>query len=212
MRARLSAAAVLVALLATAPAAAAQQSCPAHGARVIARNKRVAVYSTRATRRRGEPQACLLGGGSHVGLSLRAIGRRSRGRATKVVLAGTLVAFDVRTVAVDTSHESLAVVDVAGGTPLGGFINIGGTSILQSRRITQFVLSRSGSLAWVVEETGPKGLRQPPPPVFRVQLAAVGEPVRTLDEGTAIGAGSLTLSRGRLHWHNGATPGSAAMP
>jgi hypothetical protein len=210
---------VVAAMPAAGPALAARhRPCPPLGARVFARDASVAVYSLEAEKLGAAAEACAIASGSRMTL-LPGRAHRPRfplvGGIFGIVLAGPLVAFEVNTHGVDSGSEYLEIVDVARRIVLREIPDVGryvDAGVLGFRSITQLVLSRSGSAAWITEQ-GRRLVPEPQAPLLQVYLApAGGGPVQELDEGPDIGPESLSLSGGTLSWWHAGTLHTAPIP
>lgn len=189
--------------------------CPRKGAEVIASDKLVRVYRYPLTKERYPPprraEACVVRGGARMTLfdpNRPSTGLPHRGFGV-VAISGTVVAYAVSQFGVDSGGSDLFLADVASRRilrelPGGGFVDAG---FLSRTRITDFVLSPSGSAAWIDEVV------RPPKKVktFVVGAAPLGRPEAVLDEGPGIGAGSLTLTHGTLMWWDGGVERSAPL-
>ena len=84
---------------------------------------------------------------------------------------------------------------------------------LSARRFTDVVLSPSGKMAWISEP--PHGYTVPPISVYEVatkgRLRALNFTSRSLDEGSDIAPGSLSLTGSRLSWQRGGVARSAQL-
>jgi hypothetical protein len=201
----------VVAVRAGAAAAPAHRStCHRQGARVLAQNREVRVYSRKAKRASEGIYACLRRTGRTVTIA-RPVRRALRGFAVEhITLAGAMVAFTSSTHGVDTGSTSIEVLDVADGhivltVPRAvGFVD---SCFIQFRRLTALLVTARGSIAWILE----KGSDCKTTTLQVYSARASGTPV-LLDEGPTIASESLRVHGGAVSWEDGGRVLSAPLP
>jgi hypothetical protein len=205
---------VSAALLAPRAVAAAHRDrpdCAPAQAQTLASDRYVQVYSLAGqTPGQGGTYACLRGGAGAVALSQPHPGVLGQDSIAHVALAGTIVAYTESTHGVDTGSTNIVVVNVASRRTLltipgvGGFVD---ACIISFHEITDLVVSRRGSVAWIVREgthctTATLGLYS----------AGISAAPALLEEGPAIVPGSLRVSRQTVSWKNRGQRRSARLP
>ncbi len=185
--------------------------CPPRGARPIAHDRLVTVYSTGVGLDK-QVEACLRAGGRRMTLLAKPtrpggpLGLRLRVEA----LSGSIVACLISSFGVDSGSTGLLIADVASRRVLreasaGRYVDAG---ILGSESVSKLVLGREGAVGWIMarRERGASAT------TYIVRGAGRTGPASTLDEGPDIGATSLSLTGHTLTWWHGGIEKSAALP
>lgn len=192
------------------PERTAARPCIPSGSTVLARNRYVWVYRTRA-RRAGEPaatMACLAGHTGHITL-LAPTRLNRRSSLGPFELAGRVAAYLETEFGVDSGTTQLVVVDVGArrvlrSTGVGQYVDAG---IISSEQVTRFVVTPRGSVAWSAVQTEHR--EQVGVSIY----AAPREGAPALVEvGADIDPGSLTLAGTTLRWTRAGAAHTAAMP
>jgi hypothetical protein len=209
-------AALAAALLAGGARARATSSapCPPWGAHLLGADSAVRVYSLVASSLPvlGGVEACLARGGARMTLVAAPSQRRPglRSRLDLLALAGTAVAYVEGRFGVDAGCESVVVADVRARRVLrrqqvGCSVDAG---LLRREVVTDVVVSRFGSAAWIVERGAPSQ-----PKTLSVYAARGSGAAVLLDRSGAIGASSLRLASGTVSWsHAGLRRASSLQP
>jgi hypothetical protein len=198
----------------SAPAVAAGATrCPPASARVIAHGGAVRVYTLGArTPASTRIEACLTGRGTRMTLLAPVKGSPLHRSLGGFAFAGTKLAYVQDEFGVDSGSLSIVVVDIARRRVLrtlrgvGGYVDAG---IGGSSNVADVVLTAKGSVAWITETHGPHGT---PRLTVAVHAATATGAIRTLDEGSDIEAGSLTLSAGMVAWSRAGVERRAPLP
>ena len=193
-----------------APPSGAAGRCVGGGAHVLARDRAVTVYETRA-RSASDPRAvwaCLSGHSGHMTL-LAPTRLNLHVSLQRVELAGHVAAYLLTEFGVDSGTTDLVVVDVAARRVLhaiqaGSYVDAG---ILGREAVERFVVTPHGSVAWSATRQD-RGV----PTVASVWAAPREGAAIALDSGEAIDAGSLSLAGTTLSWTDGGAQRTAAMP
>ncbi len=193
-----------------AGAATGHANCLPPHAQTLAKDREVRVYSiARKLPIRQEMYACLLGRGTAFALAKPR--RYQPASIDHITLAGTIVAYTEATHGVDTASTDIVVLDVAKHHTLltvpraGGFVD---ACVISFREVTDLAVTRLGSVAWIVR----KGARCKTSTfqVYRAQVSATAPAL--LEEGPAIGAGSLRIANQTVSWVNGRARRSSRLP
>lgn len=201
----------IVATVASAGAAPVHRpTCDSRGARVLAQNREVRVYSRKAKRASEGIYACLRRTGRTI--TIARPGRRAlRGFDVEhITLAGAMVAYTSSTHGVDTGSTSIEVLDVADRHVVlrvpqaAGFVD---ACVIQFRRITDLLVTARGSIAWILE----KGSRCKTTTLQLYSAQVSGTPV-LLDEGPTIASESLRLHDLTVSWEDSGRVVSARLP
>lgn len=180
---------------------------PPH-AKTITKNPQVRVYSLVASPTRGGTFACLLGRGTTLMLA------KSSGYCCQsishLILAAAIVAYTEGSRGVDSGCEDIVVVDVARKHTLLRVPNVAcyvDAGIISFSRLTDFVLSPHGSVAWIVRLGGARQTA-----TVQVRSAHADGTGAVLDAGPSIVTGSLRLSHGIASWDDAGQRRSAPLP
>jgi len=140
---------------------------------------------------------------------------------SRLVLAGSMLAFDRFTTGAPLSGEFVTVKDIRRRRTVGSYPTGQQTQQQTSAQedahntsplegvgpTTQIVLAPSGSVAWIVNDNF-----SPDPPTFQVWKAPVGAAPVRLASGGDIDPQSLALAGGRLYWTQAGSPRSDTLP
>jgi hypothetical protein len=183
--------------------------CPPHGAHVIAQDRVVRVYSisTRSSHAYAV-RACRRGTSASVTL----LPKHSLSPHVSVgqfVLAGDFVGYTETQFGVDSGSSTLIVVDVASRRTAheisaGHYVDAG---LLFSERVTDFVVSNRGSLAWITVRRSSLVEEE-----RTVQVVGPTGTTTIADSNTTIDPTSLRLADHTLSWSDGGAQRTAPMP
>jgi hypothetical protein len=191
--------ALLLALACGADATSRAARCAPHGARTIARDRSVRVYSLPgASVFAPRTYACLLRSGATARLPRgQAAGPESLGN---FALGESVVGYSSYSFGVDSGCTSITVFDVAHRRTLRAIAQVGCTvdaGFIQLGSVSGLVVTPRGSVAWIVSR-GRRGAES-----FEVHAAQASGPVSLLDQGPAIAPGSLRLAGSEVSWQDG---------
>lgn len=192
----------------TVTGASAGQRCSPAGARTLASDARVRVYTLPGPGPfQRSAYACLLVSSRTVALGVRGL---PQVRVGPVALSGTLLAYATSTIGIDTSSASVSELDLAAAHPQLGSAPAASppTRPESFSSVTDLRITARGSIAWIARTSG---ILQPVP-VFEVRSRPRSRPVSLLARGPAVRPGSLRLQAGRVVWLDGAGAQSAALP
>jgi hypothetical protein len=201
-----------VAVDAGAAAGGTHHHCPPPGAHLIAHDRAIRVYSTGSATLGRPVEACLIGAGTRMTLLPRGGGGGGpAGQSLKVAtFSGPLVAYLLTSFGVDSGSTRLAIADVASRRVLrellvGHYVDAGFGG---GEAVTKVVLGPRGAVAWIAGSHGPGNQTV----TYAVHTARTVGPPKVLDEGTDIGATSLTLAGRTLSWSHGGVEHTAELP
>jgi hypothetical protein len=181
--------------------------CFPPGAKTLARDRGVRVYSLKSSARLARlTYACLLRSGATIALQ-GARGAALQSLGNFALAEGTLAYSDYQH-GVDSGCTGITVIDVAhrhtllrlaqvGCTVDAGFIRLG--------QVSDVVVTPGGAVAWIVS-TGDNRARS-----FQVGAARAPGSQRLLDQGPAIVPGSLRIAGAVASWQDGARRLSARL-
>jgi hypothetical protein len=173
------------------------RNCLPRGARTVARDRLVRVYSVpdkRGFKSDRFYSACAFRDGATV-----LLGGGPSQRPSHLVVAGAFVAYTSTSFGVDSGCTSISIIDVPAPTEIilparycyvdAGFVSAGGVSDL--------VVSPHGTVGWIAYSGRD---RQRGSISYKVQQANFSGATSTLDEGPGIVPGSLRLNGTTLTW------------
>jgi hypothetical protein len=203
-------AALAAAAAARAPERASARRCFPSGATVLARDRYVWIYRTRA-RRAGEPaatMACLAGHTGHITL-LAPTRLNLRSSLGPFELAGRVAAYLETEFGVDSGTTQLVVVDIGArrvlrSTGVGQYVDAG---LIRSDRVVRFVVTPRGSVAWSLVQTEHR--QQVGVSIYAAPRE--GAPA-LLEAGADIDPGSLSLAGRTVRWTRAGTARAVPMP
>jgi hypothetical protein len=172
--------------------------CAPHGARTLAHNRSVRVYSLAgATPFSPRTYACLL----RTGATLRVRGQGAgRDSLSNFALAEQVLGYADFSFGVDSGCTSITLLDVAHRRTLRTLAQVAcsvDAGLIRLGTVTGLVVTPRGSAAWIAS-TGRRGAQS-----FEVRAAQGSGPVQRLDQGPAIAPGSLRVVGSEVSWQDG---------
>lgn len=184
--------------------AARQSNCLPPGAKSLATDSLVQVYSTSTNK--GSVYACLRGGLRRYALGAERVPLHDA--VAPISLAGTLVAYGAVASGTDMTRASVIVLDAASGHNLVDLpATTQGAGPESFNSVSDIAVTSRGSVAWITRSGGAFAS-----PTLEVHSATKQGAATLLDHGPQIVAGSLRLSDRTLSWQDGTRRAYAQLP